>query len=72
MRPVTRKTMLQLKGVFMDKRNSVVSIMSINSEGVTDLSRLYLGKTQKEREGAVKALVGMIPEDSGKLFCTVS
>ena len=60
-----------IAGAVKNKTNKYVNILSKKADGATDLSRMILGKTNKERNQAAKALRGMIPDECGRVLVEV-
>ena len=55
-----------------NKAYNYANIVSKNSDGVTEMGRIVLGRTSKERNEAAKVLREMIPDGNGKVFCTLA
>ncbi len=66
---VDTSTLKSVRKSFYNKNNSEVRILFKKTEGATELSRMFLGKTRKERQAAFKLLTGSIPEGCGEKFC---
>ena len=64
---LTQKSFYNLAKAARNKGNNVMTFVTKKTNGATEMSQMIL---DKNRDNAVKALKGMIPQDSGKVFCT--
>ena len=66
------QTLKPLRNAIYNKNNSVVNLLIKRNEGVTELSKMFLGKTQQERRDVLNLLKNSLPNGCGEIFCTFS
>ena len=64
---ISQKTVKQLIKAAKNKNNTIMKIVTKKLDGATELGSIILGK---ERADAVNFLKGILPENTGKVFCT--
>ena len=69
---LSKNTLGVVKKAVRNKNNTVMNILSKKTGGATELSRLFLGKSEKDRKAVVDLLTSIVPEDCGKVLCTFS
>lgn len=66
---VEQQTINYIKKVARNKNNKFINILR-RTNNTTEISRIALGKTTKDRDSAIHLLKSMVPEGCGELFCT--